>query len=173
MQGWEYNVEPRKFYKKNKHRALNQYLHNAQKSTFPLFNKAIGPGKNPTFILESRVADNVSSTGRISSKIQSLCPSNKVFPDSTSDTYYCYGRNTIVVLMRNKRCALTCKSQLPIEPNRKRCDMSECLENEFANKQLSIYYRYATQAIFQKISEANAMAFTKYCTCSIRTMGSA
>ena len=81
----------------------------------------------------------------------SLCPSNKVFHDSTSDTYYCYGCNTIVVLMRNKRCALTCKSQLPIEPNRKRCDMSECLENEFANKQLSIYYRYATQAIFQKI----------------------
>ena len=59
---------------------------------------------------------------------------------SSSDTYYCYGRNTIVVLMRNKRCALTCKSQLPIEPNRKRCDMSECLENEFANKQLNIYY---------------------------------
>ena len=49
--------------------------------------------------------------------------------------------------------------------------MSECLENEFANKQLSIYYRYATQAIFQKISEANAMAFTKYCTHSIRTLG--
>ena len=114
------------------------------------------------FIPESRVADTVwpklgqvkfiTSTGHIASKIQSLCPSNKVLYASSSDTYYCYGRNTIVVLMRNKRCALTCKSQLPIEPNRKRCDMSECLENEFANKQLSIYYRYATQAIFQKIS---------------------
>ena len=52
--------------------------------------------------------------------------------------------------------------------------MSECLENEFANKQLSIYYRYATQAIFQKISgtklrakrDKNTVraAFTNHCS---------
>ena len=51
-----------KFSKKNKHRALNKYLHIQKKSTLPLFNKAVGPGKNPklmnigpTSILEPKV----------------------------------------------------------------------------------------------------------------------
>ena len=39
------NVGPGKFVKMNKHRALNLYLHIAQKRTFPLSNMAVGPGK--------------------------------------------------------------------------------------------------------------------------------
>ena len=39
------NVGPGKFRKKIKQWALSQYLHIAQKSTFPLFNKAVGPKK--------------------------------------------------------------------------------------------------------------------------------
>jgi hypothetical protein len=55
-------VGPGRFVKKKKRRFLNKYLHIAQKSTFPLSNKAVKPGKNPklinigpTSIPESRV----------------------------------------------------------------------------------------------------------------------
>ena len=51
---------PGKYGKKNIHRPLNYYLHIAQKSTFHLFNKAVGPGKKSkinkhrAYVLESR-----------------------------------------------------------------------------------------------------------------------
>ena len=44
------NVEPGKFGKKNKHKALNLVLTNCKKNTSPLFKKAVGVGpgeKNP------------------------------------------------------------------------------------------------------------------------------
>ena len=56
------SIGPDKFSKKNKHMALNKYLHIKKKSALPLFNKAVGPGKKskminvePTFIPESKV----------------------------------------------------------------------------------------------------------------------